>query len=61
MMHFYNILTVLYVAFIVIIAGFIVVNLFKSKKITDKIIGALALGMFLLRIFFIKWGREKWS
>ncbi len=54
MMHFYNILTVLYVAFIVIIAGFIVVNLFKSKKITDKIIGALALGMFLLRIFFIK-------
>ncbi|MBR2933868.1 MAG: hypothetical protein IKC33_06110 [Clostridia bacterium] len=54
MMHFYNVLTVLYVAFIVIIAGFIVVNLFRSKKVTDKIIGCFALVMFLLRIFFIK-------
>ncbi|MBQ3165770.1 MAG: hypothetical protein IJC80_03535 [Clostridia bacterium] len=54
MIHFYNVLTVLYLAIIVIVAVFIVVNLFKSKKVTDKIIGALALGMFLLRIFFIK-------
>lgn len=50
----YAILTVLYEIFLVVICGFIVWNVFRTRKMTEKVIGALALIMFILRILFIK-------
>ncbi len=49
-----KVLWVIYLVIAVVITGFIGWNTFKSKKLTDKIIGVLALVMFVLRIFMIK-------
>ena len=54
MQVYYTILQVVYIAFAVVIAALIGWNVFKSKKITDKVIGAIALIMFILRILLIK-------
>ncbi len=51
---YYDLLTVLYLVIAVVISGFVVWNMFKSKKLTDKIIGGITLVMFVLRIFLIK-------
>lgn len=51
---FYSILTVVYVIFLVIVCAFIAWNTVRTKRLTEKIVGAIALIMFLLRIFFIK-------
>ena len=49
-----KVLFVFYLIMAIVIAGFIVWNTFKSKKLTDKIIGAITLIMFALRILMIK-------
>lgn len=49
-----KVLWVIYLVMIVVIGLFIVWNVFKSKKLTDKFIGAVALIMFVLRILMIK-------
>ena len=54
MQVYYTILLVVYIAFAVVIAALIGWNVFKSKKVTDKVIGAIALIMFILRILLIK-------
>ena len=54
MQVYYTILQVVYIAFAVVIAALIGWNVFKSKKITGKVIGAIALIMFILRILLIK-------
>ena len=46
-------LFVYYLIFTIIIALFIVYNTCKSNKVTDKIIGGIALMMFILRILMI--------
>lgn len=51
---YYDILTVLYLVIAVVVACFVVWNMFKSKKLTEKIIGAITIVMFVLRIFLIK-------
>lgn len=51
---FYGILTVLYLIIIAFIGIFIIWHLFETKKITEKIIGALMLILILLRLFLIK-------
>ena len=51
---YYGILFVFYLIFTILIALFIAWNIFKSKKITEKIIGAIALLMFLIRILMIR-------
>ena len=51
---YYKVLFVFYLVMAITIAGFIGWNTFKSKKITDKIIGAITLIMFALRILMIK-------
>lgn len=54
MQVYLSILTVLYVIIAVIVAFFVGWNAFKTNKITDKIICAIVLIMFILRIFMIK-------
>lgn len=54
MFIFNKILFVFYLVMAVLIAGFIVWNTYKSKKITEKVIGAITLIMFALRILMIK-------
>ncbi len=54
MMTYNNILTVIYLVFVAIITVCVVWNTFKTKKITDKVVGAVALVMLLLRLFLIK-------
>lgn len=49
-----TILKVIYVIIAVIIAVFIGWTVVKDKKVTAKLIGAIALMMFVLRIFMIK-------
>ena len=49
-----NVLFVFYLIFSIIIAIFILWNVFRSKKITDKVIGAIALIMFIIRILMIR-------
>ena len=51
---FYKNLFVFYLIVAVAIAGFIGWNTYKSRKITDKIVGAITLIMFALRILMIK-------
>jgi len=51
---YYNVLFVFYLVFTIIIAIFIALNIFKTKKLTEKIIGAIALMMFLIRILMIR-------
>ena len=51
---YYTILTVIYLALVAILSVFIVWNVFKTRKITDKVIGSIALIMFVLRLFLIK-------
>jgi len=51
---FYKILLGFYFVVALLIAGFIGWNTFKSKKITDKVVGAITLIMFALRILMIK-------
>ena len=51
---YYKVLLGLYFVIAVVIAGFIGWNTFKSKKITDKVVGAITLIMFALRILMIK-------
>lgn len=53
-MVFNTILTVIYIIFLVITAIFVVINMFRSKKIYDKIIGAIILIVLILRILLIK-------
>lgn len=47
-------LFVFYMILIIAIAFFIVINIIKSKRLTPKIIGSIALIMFILRIFMIR-------
>lgn len=54
MFAYLTVLEVFYIIIAVIVTGFIVYNMFTRKKITDKIIGAIAVIMFVLRIFLIK-------
>lgn len=54
MQTYYTILTVFYYIFAVVIAIFIAWNFYKDRKISNKIIGAIALLMFLYRIFMIR-------
>lgn len=54
MQTYYLILEILYFLFIIPITGFIIWNFIKTKKITDKVIGAFAILMFILRIFLIR-------
>lgn len=51
---YYSVLTVLYTVILVILSLFILWDLFRTRKVTYKIYGALALIMFVLRFFFIK-------
>lgn len=51
---YYGILFVFYLIFTILIALFIAWNIFKTKKIIEKIIGAIALLMFLIRILMIR-------
>ena len=51
---YYSILTVIYLAIVAIVSIFIVWNVIKTKKVTDKVIGAIALVMFVLRLLLIK-------
>lgn len=54
-MNVYNsFLFYFYLVFTIIIGVFIVINIIKTKKITEKIIGAIALMMFLIRILMIR-------
>ncbi len=54
-MHVYLIiLEVLYLIITIIIAGFVVWNIFNTKKLSNVFIGAVVLVMLLLRIFLIK-------
>ncbi len=54
MQTYYAILNVLYLIFVAVICVFVVWNVIRTKKVTDKIIGSLALIMFVLRLFLIK-------
>ena len=54
MKTYYDILNVLYLIFVAVICVFIVWNVIKTRKVTDKVIGAIALIMFVLRLFLIK-------
>ncbi len=54
MMIYNGILTVVYLIFVAIISVCVVWNMFRTKKITDKIIGGVAIIMLLLRLFLIK-------
>ena len=53
-MVFNTILTVIYIAFLVLVALFVIINMFRTKKIYEKIIAAIILIVLLLRIFLIK-------
>lgn len=54
-MHIYLIiLEVLYLIITIVIAGFVVWNIFNAKKMSNVFIGTVALVMLLLRIFMIK-------
>lgn len=54
-MHIYlNILLALYLAIAVVIAIFIVWNVIKTKRISDKLVGVIVLIMFVLRILMLK-------
>jgi len=48
------ILTILYLAFVAVVAFFVVLNIFKEKDIYTKIGGAILLAILLLRLFLIK-------
>ncbi len=54
MQVYYIILEIFYYLFTIAIIGFIGWNVFKDRKITDKVIGGLALLMFVMRIFMIR-------
>ncbi len=47
-------LTIIYIAICVIVAAFVVWNMFTSKKIWDKVTGIIILAVLILRIFLIK-------
>jgi hypothetical protein len=49
-----DLLTVLYLIVVAVILVMIGWNMFQSKKLTDKIIGAIAIVMFVLRLLLIK-------
>ena len=53
-MVFNTILTVIYIIFLVCISLFVIIHMFRTKKIYEKIIGAIFLIALLLRIFLIK-------
>lgn len=54
-MYIYNsILFVFYIIIAVILTIFIVWNTFRTKKLTEKIVGAIALIMFIMRILMIR-------
>ncbi|MCM1043192.1 MAG: hypothetical protein NC350_03160 [Corallococcus sp.] len=54
-MDIYNtILTVIYLIFVAVIAVCVAVGTYRNRKVTDKIVGAIALIMLLLRLFLIK-------
>lgn len=47
-------LFVFYLIFTIIITIFVIWNVLRSKKLSDKIIGAIALIMFIIRILMIR-------
>ncbi len=54
-MYVYSgILLGVYLIIAVVITFFVVLNVFKSKKLSNKIIGAVALIMLVLRILLLK-------
>ncbi len=54
-MHIYlNILLALYLVIAVVIAVFVVWNVIRTKRISDKVIGVIVLIMFVLRILMLK-------
>ena len=50
----YTILTIIYIAFAVIVAAAVVWNMFTTDKVYEKITGAVMLILLILRIFLIK-------
>ncbi|MDD3107317.1 MAG: hypothetical protein PHP65_05935 [Bacilli bacterium] len=52
MLH--TILMILYLAILGFVLAMVVWIIFTSKKLTDKIIGAIAIILFLLRLLLIK-------
>ena len=54
MMVYLTILEVFYIIIAVIITAFIVYNIITRKSITNKVIGSIAIIMFILRILLIK-------
>ena len=54
-MHIYlNILLALYLVIAVVITVFVVWNVIRTKRISDKVIGVIVLIMFVLRILMLK-------
>lgn len=49
-----TIITVLYLMFVAIICLMTVIYIYKTKKITEKITGAIILILFILRLLLIK-------
>jgi len=50
----YTLLTIIYILFIGIIGIMVVWHMFETKKISDKIIGAVMIILIILRILLIK-------
>ena len=53
-MLFSTILTIIYLAIVAAIAGFVVWHSFETKNIYEKIIGGVMLVLLILRLFLIK-------
>lgn len=51
---YYSVLSAIYMVILVVFALFTLWNLFKTRKPANKIYGALALIMFVLRFLLIK-------
>jgi len=49
-----TIITILYLALITIICIMVVIYVYKTEKITEKITGAIILILFILRLLLIK-------
>ncbi|MDD4212455.1 MAG: hypothetical protein PHY42_03535 [Bacilli bacterium] len=49
-----TILLVLYLAILAFVCAMVIWIMFTSKKLTDKIIGAIAIILFLLRLLLVK-------
>ena len=53
-MMFATIITILYIALVAVICAMIIIFVYKTEKITEKITGAIILILFILRLLLIK-------